>query len=976
MKKIFSLLVLLTAFGSRAQITETLNNNAIWYDDNHRDWCDKGLGTCLMNHNGILMAFNYQGNGTRNGGHAYMYQINKEHYTTPRTYMDDYKVGPEGDCNNRITFGFPGEGSSYDEGPVLGRTFSFKFNGTDWFFMHIRSAHQDEHSSTVDNESYECYAEMPGDNTRKCYTYYSTIKPVSTVLKLGAFQIDSMMYFIAVDYTTVPYHIVIQEYSYNELSNKFINTGNVVSPGNTLHLNLGNVITRIDSLGAEYALATFYDQYGRVQFGKFMPGVHSGKRTFTWVNLGGTGESPFTIAKVGASCIAQGSARGSRDAASQTCKSSSDRVFLFGEEYGINSDGTYHVQYLEYRVEKENYILHAMGSVNVPASYGPQKVAGYYPFLASFELFPLDYTTEHTGIDGFKQYIWLVYPDKNRHFHGVMFESDQWRYIKGSKVESSDLDNDDPVHGYAGISSLWNLTAILDGSPPVSIDWQKWDLTFLDPTPATSMKLISKEGHKTEFNNITSNEWNIGAKISPLTVKGHKTKGCSAQLKYSFEYETQYATATEKTVTYEQPVEMFESTQENGRFLYIVPSIRRFSYCVYPWWDGSGTNYPVPGTFQYQFVTFDQAPLCRGVSLKKFPFNITEPNETYLNQWKLSERDSLYAAIYNNSLDPVVTMIWETGSNGPNTDLEVVNDTTTVTSYTNSWAFEVKVGMNLNIPAIAFNADITISGGYSGKLVNETTTYSAYTNGISASMDNLVDTLDGIRIWHLKVLAYMLDPSKAHYWYLDSCGGQTPWYLAWTVSNAYQSIDLVSPSDKDRIDSTGAVFSWKPDVGELHDYTFYISRNPRVNGPNAIYMKKTGDETSLMVSDFKPEPGVTYYWRVRGVDNDKELIWSPTWKIECPALPLPRILPSLKTVVYPNPGKRDEIKLIISPESDGKVDITLTNLGGETVACKTITGAAKIPVTIGFEDIALPPGIYFASIKSGNTQTVKKVIIL
>jgi hypothetical protein len=784
-----------------------------------------------------------------------------------------------------------------------------------------------------------------------------------------------MLYFLAWDQTTTPYHQIIQEYSFNSQTNKFSATGNVTQIGNNLYHYLGNVITRTDSTGTQYALATFYDSYGRVQFVKIVPGVKSGKRTFTYVNLGGSGDSPFTLAKVGASCISQGTMRGTRDAAAQTEKSASDRVFLFGEEYTENSDGSYHLQYLEYRVVKEQYILHAQGTLAVPSSYGPKKVANYYQLLTSFELFPMAFSAEHSDPDGFKQYVWVIYPDCNRHFHGVMYESDQWRYLVGSKVESADLGNDDPVHGYEGISSLWSLVGILDGPPPVSIDWEKWDETFPTPTAPTFMELMSEEGHKTEFNNTSTNEWNIGVKVAPTSIKKHSTKGCSMEMKYAYEYETQFGTAFEKTVTYTTPVELFESTQENGRYMYIVPSIRRFSYQTFPWWDGSGTKYPVPGSFNYQFITFNQVPLCRPVPLKNFPFNITEPNEKWLNQWKLSERTDLNKAIYDYSLDPVVSLSWESGGNGIGENLDVVNDTTTVNSSTNSWEFTVKVGLNVDVPAIASNFDVSISSGTKGKITNETTTVSTYTNGMSASLTNLVDTADGIKISHLIVYAYMLDPKDAHYWYIDSCGGQTPWYLAWVVSDAYQKINLVSPTNNDRIDSTGAIFSWTPDVGNLHDYEFFISKKPRVNGPNAIYRKKTGDETKILVSDFKPEPGVTYYWRVRGLDANKEYIWSPTWKLESPALPAERVLPSLKTVIYPNPGKRSEMKMIVNPETDGVISIALQNLDGNQVALKKMLCQNGVPVVFGFEDTHLSAGIYIAVITSGGSKTMKKVVI-
>ena len=487
---------------------------------------------------------------------------------------------------------------------------------------------------------------------------------------------------------------------------------------------------------------------------------------------------------------------------------------------------------------------------------------------------------------------------------------------------------------------------------------------------------MSKEGHKTEFNNTSANEWNIGVKVEPVSIKKHGTKGCSAQAKYSYEYETQFGTSFEKSITYTTPIEMFEGTQENGRFLYVVPSIKRYSYEIYPWWAGSADSYAVPGSFNYQFVTSNQTPLCRPVPLKQFPFKITEPNEPLLKQWILTERPDLYNAVYQYSPASVVSIAWQSGGNGGSEDLEVVSDTTSVTSITNAWAFDVKVGLNLDVPAIASNFNISISTGTRGKITNETTTLNSYTSGISASLENLVDTADGIKIGYLVVEAYMLDPKDAPYWYLDSCGGQRPWYLAWVVSDATQKINLVSPSNNDRVDSSGAIFSWTPDFGELHDYEFFISKKARVDGPSAIYRKKMGDETNILVSDFKPEPGVTYYWRVRGIDANRNFIWSPTWKIVTPAtLPEPTVLPSLKTVIYPNPGNRSEMKFIVNPEQDGPVSVSLLTLDGIRVARQELTGQSGVPVTFGFADTDLAAGIYFAVISSGDIRTVKKVII-
>jgi len=344
-------------------------------DDNHRDWCDKGIGTAFLAYNGYLHVFNYQGNGTRKGGHAYMYQIN-EHCTTNLAdiNLDDYKVGPSSDHDNRIEFNFPSEGCSYDEGAVLGRAFTFTYAGTAWFFMHIRSADQGEHDPDPANESYECYAELPADVNKKCFTYYNTTKPVSVVLKQGGFQFDSLMYFLAYDKSTSPPRWVIQEYSYSSTTGKFVKGNNDIVPAMTAQLPyLGGLLVKTDTSGNSYIIATFYDQVGAVQFGKFLPGIStSKKRTFTWSSLTGSSTSPFAN-PTGCSALSAGTIRAKRGANDMTNKTSGDRVILWGKVRQILA----FMSGISYRVENNQFIQQASGNIAVPTNNGPPRSNNY-----------------------------------------------------------------------------------------------------------------------------------------------------------------------------------------------------------------------------------------------------------------------------------------------------------------------------------------------------------------------------------------------------------------------------------------------------------------------------------------------------------------------------------------------------------------------------------------------------------------------
>lgn len=980
MKNLIYILFILFTLTVSAQTTD-LVPDASWADDNHRDWCDKGMGTATLSYNGLFMVFNYQGNGTRKGGHAYMYQINENCKTDLNDVnMDDYKVGPSADHDNRIEFNFPGEGSSYDEGAVMGRAFTFVYNGTGWFFMHIRSASQGDHDPEPADESYECFAELPGDVNLKCHTYYSTTKPHSTVLKQGGFQIDSMMYFLAWEQNNSRW--VIQEYAFNSSTAKFSGTGNNIYPAFPKQYNyLGGLLTRMDTAENQYVVATFYDAKGGVSLGKFVPGVANGKRTFTWVSLIGSVSSPFsgTNSPAGASALVQGSIRAKRSATDITNKSSSDRVILFGESLNKFSDGNYHIWYIEYRVENESFILQSQGTIMAPSNNGPHQVASYYQLLTGYQLFPKDNSTYMQGIDGFNQYVWFIYPDQNRHFHGCMFESDRWQMLEDQTVDSPDLDNDDPEHGYKGISSLWTLAAILDGPPPVSMNWDTWSNYWGFPVPATEIVLSTTSTGSTDFETESENGWSIGEKIKMTSVRGHEYKGNSEEFKYSVLWENSTTTSNDTTVTYEQPIELEgEEYQDYGRYLYMVPQMKRFSYSLFPWWDDSRHQYPIPGSFQYLFHTYNQFPKLVLKPLQEFPFEVEDPNGSWLTSWSRSHRPYVDTAIRKYDLRACMNLSWTDGSNGNSSELSIGSQTVTSTSTTNSWDFQVTAGVaTVTIPKVC-EMEVYLSTGYSGSLKNATTTTTTFEKRISSSIKNLKSVHQGIQQTSMNLSAFILLPETADWWYLDSLAGQTPWYLVWVANTPTSNLLNVSPAHGSLFDTTGTIFSWQTDQGELYDYELFISKNPWVEGYNSIYRKKVLNAREVLVSDFIPEPGVTYYWSVRAYDAAKQLVWSPIWSFtrpetaEIPITPEPA---SVKTVISSNPGAISDIRIVVSPAADGPVTLLLHNLSGTEVLRRVVTGTSDQVIPFTLTGTNLNPGLYFATIESDGERVVKKIII-
>jgi hypothetical protein len=982
MKKLIYILFALLSITVSAQTTD-LVPDAVWADDNHRDWCDKGMGTTTLSYNGLFMVFNYQGNGTRKGGHAYMYQINQNCKTNlDDVNMDDYKVGPSADHDNRIEFNFPGESSSYDEGAVLGRAFTFTFNGTGWFFMHIRSEYyKNDHDTNPVDESYECFAELPADDSKKCHTYYDTIHPHSTVLKQGGFQLDSMMYFLAWEQNNSKW--VIQEHTFNSNTAKFSGTGNNIHPNLPKQLNyLGGLLLRTDTAENQYIVATFYDGNGGIQLGKFVPGVSNGKRIFTWVSLIGDVTSPFTTpnSPAGASALAQGSMRAKRSAGDINNKNSSDRVILFGESLGKYSDGNYHIWYIEYRVENDTFIpMQAKGTIMVPSSNGPHLVSNYYQLLTGYQLFPKDNSTYMQGVDGFDQYMWFIYPDQNRHFHGAMFESDRWQMIENQTVDSPDLDNDDPVHGYTGISSLWTLAAILDGPPPISMNWDTWNNYWGFPVPATEIVLSTTSSGSTDFTNESENGWSAGEKIKMTSIKDQEYKGNSEEFKYSVQWENSTTTSNDTTVSYEQPIDLMDGEyQDYGRYLYMVPQMKRFSYSLYPWWDADMQQYPVPGTFQYLFHTYNQFPKLVLKPLQEFPFEVEEPNGAWLPSWSRNSRPNVDSAIREYDLRACMNLNWTDGSNGNTSDLSIGSQTVTSSSTTSSWDFEVTAGATtIKIPKVC-EMEVYLSTGYSGSLKNETTTTTTFEKRISSSITNLHSIHQGIQQTTLNLSAFMLLPETSHWWYLDSLAGQTPWYLVWVANTPATNLLNLSPSNGSVFDTTGTIFSWRPEEGELYDYELFISKRPWVEGYSSLYRKKVQHSREALVSDFKPEPGVTYYWSVRAFDAAKQMVWSPIWSFTLPETSEEPVTPateSIKTVISSNPGPASEIRIVMSPAADGPVTLSMRNLNGAEVYRKEVTGAANQVIAFTLAGTHLAPGLYFAVIQSAGERIVKKIII-
>jgi|GEM_PF-878369 len=996
MKNWIYFIVLLIPFSGYSQ---TLVPEAHWIDGNHRDWYDNGIGTAFLAYNGVLHAFNYQSNGATKGGHAYMYTINTENFTSQdelnSVKMEDYKVGPDYDHDNKLEFGYPGEsGSTIEEAAVLGRTFTFQFNGLAWYFEHIRSNYTNADFGVV-NESYECFAQLPEDDNFKCYTYFKTISPVSTNWKQGGFQLDSLMYFLS--YNADERSWEIQENYFSE-DKKFQSTGNnlmfnpyVECVGNPLGTfpYLGGLVRRLDSIGNQYFVATFYYPGGFYVFGKIVPVMSNGLRTFTWQEIlaepdpavvfpqvPGTRAFPFYT---GATALAEGSFKGNRLASQIPNKEQSDRMVLFGESNTKSSDGYYHVAYCEYHFENDLLVRDASGEITLPSSRGPNKVGDNFHLYATYQLKPMDYTTMLEGTDGYQSYMWLIYPDHDRHFNGAMFLSDNWMQDPELFEQSTDLDQDQT---YSGIESLWSLMGIIDGSPPVSMNWERWDEYWGGfPTPASFIEFESDSSGSSEFLTSTEHEWSIGQSLHMSAGNKVVKIQMGEKFKYSQAYENTVSKSQTNSFTYGQPFELEEESQDYGFFIYSVPMIRRYSYYAYPWWDNTTLQYPVDNSLQYLFVTVANTPVPYPVKLDQFPFYVDEPNDPTMEGWDVTAgRSFINDQVTLYGLHTTLTLNWRDLSNGSHMTIQTNVEDKTSNQQTRKWDFEVEAGggINVKIPKICtVKSEAMIQAGYSGSLLNETTTTSEYGHRIYASLEKLHFTSSGINLNSLLLYAFLFTPeTNPNWWYFDSLDGQKPFYLCWMVMSSSQSLELQTPANNSHLQQDELLFTWMPDNGELRDYELLVSKSSNISYFNSVYRKQLGRSTALAVTDFQPEPGETYYWAVQANDNDGNRIYSPIWSFtianESKVNPA---APSLKAVVYPNPAKLGDLNIAVSAVNTGKLQVRLIDIHGMVFISKEMNMTEGSTSIVRFPNLDLPAGVYLAVIRSENEQVVEKVVV-
>jgi len=589
-------------------------------------------------------------------------------------------------------------------------------------------------------------------------------------------------------------------------------------------------------------------------------------------------------------------------------------------------------------------------------------------------------------MNGYQQRINYFYPDHNGHLNSAQYLSDMFK-LNGIDTEGS-YDLDDTV-SYPGVQGIWVLSGIVDGAPPCSMNWHVWDsttaLNYHGPEP-TAMEIVSEQDSAVTTTSSFDDEWSVGYNFD-FSAPGKEKSArltASVEMKYmgAYQKEIQNKTTWKKTVATTSGLP--EETQEMGSYIWTVPELTRYRYDAYPWWEPrTTTQYAIPNSTMFLFRTTGTVTSVIPTNLDGYPWYITDPNSATLSSWKNGgSRDSIFNQTHQYGFAPIFNLSWTSPENGGADRYLTSAGTTTKCSFTNG--FEVKAGIGMKVPDVFKGS---VSGSEAAKWTNSVETETEFGSEISANLSELSSQSMGTNISKLQFDVYWLyldslDDGGGHYeytnwWYWSRFNGMKPFYIGYRVNTVRAGITLESPADKTCFANNEIWFNWTADGEPLDNFTVYIAKSCNFNPSSIIWKQKTDNNRAVAAADFKPEPGKTYYWRVSGEGGTGEWIWSHirSFTIAKPADTLINEI-SLRVIVYPNPGKNNEVKLSFQAKESGDVIYSVFEASGRMVYTATITYPGNNTATFIPLPTGLKPGVYLTEIRSQGERVLKKLVIL
>ena len=884
-------------------------------------------------------------------------------------------------------FGYPGE-KDYCPG-FLARAFTFQFNGRLWYTQVI--------GSDGDKNYYECFAQMPVQSHYACVTHYiSTAVPGDKYcwVKVGAFQMDTCVYFLSQkmkykDFSSMTPTWRLEKYYFNAGTGKFTYLTNytLAIPNGYM---LAGLTRRYDPVAdADYMLISTHNTTNTyLYFLRFSSGTPA-------ITTVGTVNTPTLNGGVS---VMPGSFQASRGITNYQIAGQgySDRISIF---YYLNyqySTG-YPLFVVECALSSSNTFMQIVSyQINNPFGGTPKSMNSRFSITGTSTLTPHHYTnllsTSSAYYDGYQQKLWLLFPSTSQKLYGVGFNSDIWQPSPSASdtVFNSDLSKDTGTVAKE-IRSLYSLIGIVDGPPPCSVDWAKWNAAYPPGTSmekeATELMLSTSSTQKIDFTNVTSAEFTEAANIKVpmewevLGVPLSTDFGVGAKFSQAF----QVMNSTGKETTYSQTTGfgLSEALQEYGNYIYGIPTITRYVFRRYAWYDGASYynyKYPVPNSLQYLFRTTGMRYIAMPVHVSGYPFRIAEPNSAGLPDWQLNTGTGRKAI--TNTLNTFPSKSKLTSSSwiapGPpvNGSFESLVDTTM--SSESEYSFDFKVTATVKVPKVF---QLNTSASYNISYSNEVTTTSSIGHDIEVAIKLSAEDAGYIHNSHNLFLDVYLFSAldSIHYWYWDSLAApqQKPWYIAYVVSSANKSILLASPGNNEHLIMQGSLFSWKAENMEKPSYTLVIGTSWPLSAANVVYSEVTGDRTATTPSGLSLQPGRTYYWAVRGTDDSGEIRWSSPRSFTVPDNGTTGTLAkSMDAVVYPNPGDGDAINLLISSGRQGDFLVTLYSLTGMELIARTVHHPGNGKLLVPFSGLHLSEGVYLAEIRSESGRITRKVTVI
>jgi hypothetical protein len=926
-------------------------------------------GTAFYNYQGELFVATYTPSKVQTfpsefAAYPYFYTCSANEGATSLT---KYQFGIK--KSNTVSFGFPGEEGAAHEPKIMGQNFFFEFNGQLWYFQCVHSNLYYGSGGLVD-EGFKCFAQIPSNTNNEATHFYTDHKPAPWYYPMGAFQFDSLLYFLSIDQksgSSTYGKWYLEEFGYNSTTKTFFQTRSIQMPA-IRGDRLGGVIARKGVNGSMLIVSTFSSTSYSSYLGMLQVSNLNNAFQFTY-----TSSNVSTLSNIASVALVPGSIKGSRTSgvAPDQYPSLSERIVTYGMNKSTNSDGQYHIPYCEYLVSNDNLQLVHLGEMTLPSGKFPHKISGEFDIRGAVGMQLASFNNYLPGNDGYQQWSWCFYPLSNDKIGGATTMSDMWQMIPGSLISSTDLAHDmDTAYGKS-IRSLWNLVGIIDGAPPAVIDWTVWDALHTFEYKPSEIKFVTTQISDTS----TAVTGEFGASFtrgSDISMEGEKlSMEFGNEIKYSGGFEKKVELSTSWKQEYTLPFELDKETQEYGTYIWAIPEIDRVSYQVFPWWDME-SKYPKYNTLQYLFRIAGMALYTESVKLEEEPFGIQHPTANNLAYWKQDYRYDLYSSTKLNNISHI-NISWTDNNHGSNNYLRRGRDSTSTTSWNIGYANEYTVGVK--IPKVfSFNIAVGAEIKYSA----ETKIRTFFGNSIEASYRNMWHKSEGINMNFVNTNIYTLKPEdNVPYWYYNYVEGQRPWYIAYLVGDCYDQINTMYPANGSCVGSITTPFTWNTSLGELRDFRFYITGSQRVSPPNILFMKETGNQMSADLSGFIPEKGKTYFWVVRGIGPNGDLVWSEPQSIRFSCEPESgNGQKSISATILPNPGDCSELRLVVEPSGDqSPITIRLTDMQGNNLTTAVPVKSGSSMLSAAFPGLSLAPGIYLAVISQGELKTVKKVVV-